>query len=477
MLQKKQTLVIFLFAIKIIVCHSEPIVKTPNGLIQGTTDKYANLFLGIPFAKPPIGDLRWKDPVPADSWSPSILNASVFKPSCAQLNCSRGMPNASCPTTVSEDCLYLNVFTPLNMNTSKAVLLFIHGGNFQFQGANSPLVDGRYLANYADIIVVTIQYRLGALGFLVTGLESGQLQGNFGIMDQRLAIKWIHENIASFGGDPSRITLFGQSAGGESVTIHLLSEDMQNYFNNAIIQSSPMSIPFKTYNEFAALYVYFADEIGCQLGDINCLRKKSYEEILEAQMIVEKKVSSLRLLEFFESWLPWTDGTIIKGQLLEIEKWTSKPLKPFIIGTLTEECIIFIDLAFKKPISSSVYIELMLAAFKKKSFEILKNFPPDFSSPDQRNLTSSIATDWVLGCSSRNFLEKAVMASEETKSENNYYHYVFNFPIDFSAWDQFSYCEGHVCHGSDMPYTFDTFNLNFTSTGRMISQVSIRILF
>lgn len=465
-------LVVFLIGLDNIACQSGPIVKTSNGLVQGTSDSYANMYLGIPFAKPPVNELRWKQPVPSDSWSPSILNATLFKPSCAQLNCSQRMPNASCPPTVSEDCLYLNVFTPLNMNSSKAVMLFIHGGNFQYQGANSPLIDGRFFASYADVVVVTIQYRLGALGFLVTGLESDQIQGNFGILDQRLAIKWIHENIAAFGGDPSRITLFGQSAGGESVTIHLLSDDMQTYFNNAIIQSSPMSIPFRTYDEFAALYVYFADELGCQVGDLNCLRNKTYEEIVEAQLIVEKKVSSIRLLEFFEPWLPWIDGSLIKGQLLEIEKWTSKPLKPFIIGTLSEECVIYIYLAWDKPMGSSLYVELMLAAFKQKSFEILKNFPPDLQSLDQRNLTAHVATDWVFSCSSRNFLETAFNIAQQAGSSNTYYHYVFDFHLDFPGWGPFDYCDTHVCHGSDMPYTFDSADQNFTSTGRMISQVN-----
>ena len=110
---------------------------------------------------------------------------------------------------MSEDCLYLNVFVPkTNISASKPVMLFIHGGNFQYTGANSPVHDGRYFSNNSDVLIVTIQYRLGALGWLVTGLGDNDIKGNLGLLDQRMAIKWVKENIASFGGDPDRVFFF-----------------------------------------------------------------------------------------------------------------------------------------------------------------------------------------------------------------------------------------------------------------------------
>ena len=354
-------------------------------------------------------------------------------------------------------------------------MLFIHGGNFQYQGASSMLFDGRTFSNLSDCIFVTIQYRIGALGFLVTGLETLQANGNFGILDQRMAIKWVKSNIQAFNGNPDKITLFGQSAGGESVTIHLLSEDMQQNFNNVIIQSSPMSIPFKNFEESIILYNYFNQELNCAPRDMACLRSKSIDDILEAQVKAENKIASLKLLEFFEAWLPWIDGKIIKGQLLEFNKWISSPnfeIKPFIIGTLTEECYIYINLGFPKPVGLTEYGELLTAAFKQNTLKVLTQYPPDFSSQDQRDLLSVMATNWVFACSSRRFLEKAFSYSRNP--EQKFYHYVFDFTLDFPGWDNFTYCNEHVCHGSDMPYTFDSVESYFTSDGKRLARSHIK---
>lgn len=363
---------------------------------------------------------------------------------------------------------------PKNLSEPKSVMLFIHGGNFQYQGASSLLFDGRSFSNLSDCVFVTIQYRIGALGFLVTGLEASQANGNFGILDQRMAIKWIKNNIQAFNGNPDKITLFGQSAGGESVTIHLLSEDMQQNFNNAIIQSSPMSIPFKNFEEAFILYSYFNQELNCAPKDMACLRSKSIDDILDAQLKAENKIASLKLLEFFEAWLPWIDGKVIKGQLLEFNKWISSPnfqIKPFIIGTLTEECYIYINLGFPKPVGLSQYGELLTAAFKKNTLKVLTQYPPDFSTQDQRDLLSVMATNWVFACSSRQFLENAFNYSRDP--EQKFYQYVFDFTLDFPGWDNFTYCNDHVCHGSDMPYTFDSIESYFTSDGIRLARSHI----
>ena len=181
------------------------LVLTTNGYVQGFNDSFASMYLGIPFAEAPVDKLRWKEPLNIQSWSPNVLNATKFKPACPQLNCTKSIPALVCPTETSEDCLYLNVFVPKTNTPSKAVMLFIHGGNFQYTGANSLVHDGRYFANTSDVIIVSIQYRLGALGWLVTGVVDDEIKGNLGLLDQRMAIKWISQNIAAFGGDPNRV--------------------------------------------------------------------------------------------------------------------------------------------------------------------------------------------------------------------------------------------------------------------------------
>jgi carboxylesterase type B len=207
---------------------------------------------------------------------------------------------------------------------------------------------------------------------------------------------------------------------------------MQDTFNNVIIQSAPMAIPFRKFTEAMTIYLDFAQLLNCAARDVACLRSKSVNDILEAQFAVEKKITSLKLLEFFEPWLPWLDGNLVKGQLLELNKWnlaTKYAYKPFIIGTLSEECYIYIYSAFTKPITTQFYLEIVTAAFKQHVIDTVKNFPPDFSKTDQRDLTSVLATDWVFACGSRNFLEQ-IYKSPASKG-NNYFMNVFDYAVDF----------------------------------------------
>lgn len=224
-----------------------------------------------------------------------------------------------------------------------------------------------------------------------------------------------------------------------------------------------------------SIYAYFADSLNCSARDIQCLRSKSVDDLISAQMYAEKKVTSLKLMDFFEPWLPWIDGKLVKGQLLELEKWNANanfPIKPFIIGTLTEECYIYIFLTWNKPVSAKLYVELMVASFKQDALKVIGMYKPDTQSPDQRNLTASVATRWVFSCSGRNFLEKVVSSSSSTN--NSYYLYAFDYPIDFTgAWDNFTFCEGHTCHGADLPYTFDVPDSNFTINGHLLAMAHV----
>ena len=219
-----------------------------------------------------------------------------------------------------------------------------------------------------------------------------------------------------------------------------------------------------------AIYVYFADAINCPARDIECLQKKTVDEIVDAQMKAEKQVSSVKILEFFEPWLPWIDGKIIKGELLDIDSWIGNdnfPLKPFILGTLTEECVNYIFAAWQKPVPTKEYVEVVVAALKQDSLKMLGHYPPETNTTDQRNVMSVMSTQWVFSCSSRKFFETYL---NNPRSKNNiYYMYVFDYPLDFPGWGEETYCLNRVCHGSDMPYTFDIPDANFTATGHTIA--------
>lgn len=195
------------------------LIQTKSGLVRGTKSAsgHTRVFRAIPYATPPIGDLRWSPPEAVPSWGNNTINATMDPPGCPQL-CN--LPPHGCPPTVSEDCLFLNIFTPSTPSMDNSddepmsklpVMVFIHGGNFKQGYAGGLLYDGTHLVEYTDVILVAINYRLGALGQLWS-IEAG-MSGNYGFLDQKMAMKWIWSNIEYFGGDQSRITLFGQSAG------------------------------------------------------------------------------------------------------------------------------------------------------------------------------------------------------------------------------------------------------------------------
>lgn len=202
---------------------SRPVrVNLPElGRVQGIRQSGIDFFGGLPYAAPPVGNLRWAPPEPAAPWAPAMLDASHFGPDCWQAEDPVNNPGVD-KSRMSEDCLYLNIYTPAGQHSGMGmdglpVMVWLHGGAFQQGGARRAEYDGRRLAERGTI-VVTLNYRLGALGFMVS--SSDGIYGNFGLQDQRAALHWIRENIQYFGGDRDRITLFGESAGAVMTTLH-----------------------------------------------------------------------------------------------------------------------------------------------------------------------------------------------------------------------------------------------------------------
>jgi para-nitrobenzyl esterase len=206
------------------------IVRTDSGPVHGTVTNEHRIFSAIPYAAAPVGELRWRPPQPPEPWS-TPRDATKPGARCPQL------PSAEfgSPGSVNEDCLSLNVTTPwpADPDRQKPVMVWIHGGGF-FGGAGSDY-DARRLAVGGDIVVVTVNYRLGLLGFL--GHPNLGDSGNFGLQDQQAALRWVRRNAAAFGGDPNTVTLFGESAGAWSTCVHLASPTAAGLFHRAVVQS------------------------------------------------------------------------------------------------------------------------------------------------------------------------------------------------------------------------------------------------
>ncbi|MGH8248292.1 MAG: carboxylesterase/lipase family protein, partial [Gammaproteobacteria bacterium] len=214
-------------------------VKVDGGVISGATANGVRSFKGIPFAAPPTGDLRWKPPQPVAPWQ-GLRECNDFGPDCPQAPYSQTSLFYSAPRKQSEDCLYLNVWTAAKAGEKRPVMVWIHGGALTRGSGATRTYDG---TNYAKkgVVLVTINYRLGPLGYLahpeLTAESSNRSSGNYGVLDQIAALKWVQKNIAAFGGDQNRVTIFGESAGSWSVNALVASPLAKGLFHRAIGQS------------------------------------------------------------------------------------------------------------------------------------------------------------------------------------------------------------------------------------------------
>jgi para-nitrobenzyl esterase len=254
-----------------------PVVGTAGGAVRGMDVGPVDEFLGLPYAAPPIGRLRWRPPQPPAAWR-GVRDATQFGPSCPQ------NVVAFPPGVISEDCLYLNVYTPgLNRGDDRPVLVWIHGGGLTTDAARD--YDGSELASNG-IVVVTINYRLGALGFLAhpaLATRPGGPTGNYGLMDQQAALRWVQRNIRRFGGNPHNVTIAGQSAGGLSVLAQLVSRGSRGLFERAIVQSGAFALAQQPLATAESSGESFAAQAGCSDQTAACLRDLPVSTILKYQ--------------------------------------------------------------------------------------------------------------------------------------------------------------------------------------------------
>jgi para-nitrobenzyl esterase len=252
-----------------------PVVATDKGAVRGLSVDGTSAFRGLPYAAPPTGELRWRPPHAAGSWQ-GVRDATSYGASCPQAASVVAPPGAA----LSEDCLYLNVSTPaLHPVVKKPVLVWIHGGGLTADSGSN--YDGTKLAK-AGAVVVTINYRLGALGFLAhPALESRGAAGNYGLMDQQAALRWVQRNISQFGGDPHNVTIAGESAGGLSVLAHVTSRSSKGLFQRAIVESGAFALEQEPLAKAEAAGKEFATKVGCVDQSAECLRKVPVQALVD----------------------------------------------------------------------------------------------------------------------------------------------------------------------------------------------------
>lgn len=272
--------------------------KTESGLIRGQGAEVKK-FYGIPYAAAPIGDLRWKPPQPANPWT-GVRDATSFGDFCVQ---PQEYPEQR--GGMSEDCLNLNVWTPAKRKNERlAVIVWIHGGGFAYGSGSHPSYDGEALAR-RGVVVVSLNYRLGLLGFMahpqLTAESPHRASGNYGLMDQTAALKWIQRNITAFGGDPANVTVMGQSAGAHAISTLMTTDLARGTFQKAIMQSVGVMRPTMPLKE--------AEQYGLRFGsDVGSLRKLPATDFVE----LLKKQSSSRALATGRPVSIISDGYVVK---------------------------------------------------------------------------------------------------------------------------------------------------------------------
>lgn len=429
-----------------------PKVHTLNGIVCGTTDGESAVFKGIPFAAPPVGEFRWRPPQPVKNWE-GELDASKFGSNCAQAGW--GAKPGTIAEGSSEDCLYLNLWTPAN-STPKSklpVMVWIHGGGFTGGSGSSPQNFGHEFTKNG-VILVNINYRLGRLGYFahpaLNAEFPNELKGNYGYMDQIAALQWIQKNIAAFGGDPKNVTIFGFSAGGVSVHSLLTIPAAKGLFHKLISESGGGRDGVLTGRPISkenadVFYTVSAETIG-----MNFAKKQGIEGTDAAALA---KLRALKVEQIVDSGQetdgpngPRTySGPILDGKLV-VETAESaymagrQPKMPLMIGNCSAE----IGGAF---VSNAKTKEELFASFGDLEAEAKAAYDAD-GSKTFNEVIAKFNTDWVWGeparMTARVFLAKQAPA----------YMYQFGY-VPANAQQRSPYGAGH---GSEVSFAFNTLN-------------------
>ena len=330
------------------------LVTTGAGQVKGTLHTRSRAFLGIPYAAPVVGSRRWTPPTPPTPWT-SALDATKAGYVCPQI----GLGLTPVKGDVNEDCLTINVYTPLPAPTGAPVMLWIHGGGNVSGSSTEPTYNGKAMAEKMGVVLVTFNYRLGALGFLAhPSLKTGS--GNFGIQDQQAALKWVNDNIAAFGGDPKNVTLFGQSAGSIDVCAHLTAPGSAGLFHRAIMQSGACSTSALTRAQAETQGKKLAKALKCDTASdvAACLRKLTPDQLNKA-LAMKKGL----IMGEGASWGPMVDGQVLPEMPMKrLESGTFNKV-PVMAGFTKDEGSIFLFSAGMFVMTATEYDTLITEIF------------------------------------------------------------------------------------------------------------------
>ncbi|KAM9827063.1 neuroligin-2a isoform 2-T2 [Neosynchiropus ocellatus] len=474
-----------------------PVVTTNYGKLRGIKKDLNNeilgpveQYLGVPYATAPIGDRRFQPPEAPGSWQ-EIRNATQFAPVCPQ-NIHGVLPEIMLPVwftdnldvaagyiqNQSEDCLYLNVYVPteddIRDRRKKPVMLFIHGGSYMEGTGN--MFDASVLAAYGNVIVVTMNYRLGVLGFLSTGDQSAK--GNYGLLDQIQALRWLNENIGHFGGDPERITIFGSGAGGSCVNLLILSHHSEGLFHRAIAQSGTAISSWSVNYQPLKYTKILARKVGCTYSEtadlVDCLRRKNFRELVD---------QDIQPARYHIAFGPVVDGDVVPDDpeiLMQQGEFLNYDM---LIGVNQGEGLKFVDDSEDSDGISAAAFDYTISNFVDNLYgypegkdilrETIKFMYTDWADRDngdmRRKTLLALFTDhqWVAPA--------VATAKLHAEFQSPVYFYTFYHHCQTETRPEWA----DAAHGDEIPYVFgvpmigatDLFPCNFSKNDVMLSAV------
>ncbi len=448
--------------------RKEALVTTQCGRLKGIYEKGMYIFSGVPFAAPPTGDFRWLPPQPCRPWT-GIRKADKYGTIAPQLQMPPGsmdVPGFTEPEPQSEDCLFLNVYTPGLDDARRPVMVWIHGGAFSMGSGSQPMYRCTALAERGDIVLVSLNYRLGVLGYLnFKEITGGKIPstGNEGLLDQIAGLEWVRDNIAAFGGDPANVTIFGESAGGMSLGCLMSIPRARGLFHRAISESAVggMARPLKEALECTR---EFLDIVGIKATDTAALRALRVEQILSAQGEL-----GLRTGQSLAPAIPVADGEILPMLPLEAFESGQALRVPLLAGSNLDEQKLFsmMDPGFLKmdELALRKYAERIVGA--KNAPVLIDTYKQARSGRGEpvapSDLFSAINTDLMFRLTALRMVEAQVKYGLPA------YNYLF-------TWK--SPAAGGVlgaCHALELGFVFGSCDPGFCGSGAEVDRLSLQI--
>lgn len=414
--------------------RDSPLVRAPAGAVRGRTQGDLNVFLGLPYAAAPSGQLRWRPPVAAPIWR-GVRDATRFGPACYQPQPRAASIYSDPPASMSEDCLSLNIWTPAHAHNA-SVMVWIHGGSLTGGAGSETIYDGSVMAK-GGLVVVTINYRLGALGYLAhPGLSAESpdgVSGNYGLLDQIEALRWVQRNISVFGGNPRNVTIAGESAGALSVMYLMASPAARGLFHKAILESAYMiSTPELRDRRFGeepaeAIGIRLATKLG--VDGVSGLRAMAPATITERAPLA--------------GYLPFgtIDGHVLPRQLVDVFDRGEQARVPVLVGFNSGEIRSLRFLAPPPPANAAAYVDAIRKRYGSLADEFLRLYP----SSDLAGSVLAEPRDAIYGWTAERIATKQAAIGVPS--------FLYFFDHGYPAADA---KDLHAFHGSELPYIFGT---------------------